>query len=70
MSVFTDYGLVSHNEPAGRKPRAELWGTGIQISTYFGSHLDGKFILGWALIDSPYRQAGDLLATFVVGAKF
>lgn len=70
VSIFTDVGRVFYKEPRGGNPKVDLWGAGIGASSFFGSHVETKLILGWALRDSQTRQVGDFLATFSVAARF
>ncbi len=70
VMIFTDFGRVFYKEPRAGNPKVDLWGAGIGASSFFGSHVEAKLILGWALKDSQTRRVGDFLATFTVGARF
>jgi hemolysin activation/secretion protein len=70
-SVFMDYGQSFLLEaPAGRTDSVSLWGAGFGVSANVNNHLDVRVSLGWPLLDSPNRRAGDPRAYFSVGGQF
>lgn len=70
-SVFMDYGQGFLLEaPAGRDGSLSLWGAGFGVSANVNNHFDVRITVGWPLLDSPNRRAGDPRAYFSVGGQF
>lgn len=70
-SVFMDYGQGFLLEaPAGRDDSLSLWGAGFGVSANVNNHFDVRVTVGWPLLDSPNRRAGDPRAYFSVGGQF
>jgi hemolysin activation/secretion protein len=70
-SVFMDYGQAYHLEtPFDGDLSISLWGAGFGVSANVNNHLDVRVSLGWPLLDSPNRRAGDPRAYFSVGGQF
>lgn len=70
-SVFVDYGRGYHLETVSySSENITLWGAGIGASANVNNVLDVRLSIGWPLIDSPNRKAGDPRAYFSVGGQF
>jgi len=71
LSLFTDYGRRYLIEPPpGTKQALSLWGAGVAVSGTIGERYDFRFGLGWPLLDTPGRKAGDLRVTVSAGLQF
>lgn len=70
-SVFMDYGQQYLLEAGGgQRDSVSLWGAGFGVSASVNNRLDLRVTLGWPLLDSPNRSAGDPRAYFSVGGQF
>ncbi len=70
-SVFMDYGQGHHLETtASGDGSISLWGAGFGVSANLDNRLDLRLTLGWPLLDSPNRKAGDPRAYLSLGGQF
>lgn len=70
-SVFMDYGQrFLMDSPAGGKSLLPLWGTGVGVSANINNHVDLRITVGWPLLDSPNKDAGEPRAYFSIGGQF
>lgn len=70
-SVFVDYGRGHYLESTATTPdNITLWGAGVGASANVNNVFDVRLSIGWPLIDSPNRKAGDPRAYFSVGGQF
>ena len=70
-SWFMDYGETYLQDRAYLLDHViQQWGTGFGFYLTPGEHFDARLTLGWALLDTPRTQAGNLRAYFSVGYQF
>lgn len=66
-----DYGEGRHLETtASGDGSISLWGAGFGVSANLDNRLDLRLTLGWPLLDSPNRKAGDPRAYLSLGGQF
>ncbi len=70
-SIFMDGGEVYRlSRPGLANPTAQQWGTGFGLFFSAGEHLDARFSLGWALLDTPNTKAGSASAYLSLGVQY
>jgi hemolysin activation/secretion protein len=69
-SVYMDYADVYLIDPQGRPFNTPLWGTGLGISAFAGSHWQAQMLFSVPLVSSPSTPAHQPIFDFSLTAQF
>ncbi len=71
FTMFSDYGQrFLMNNPAGRPSVLDLWSAGFTVGATISERWEMRITTGWALLNTPTTQAGDMRMTFSVSLQY